>query len=223
MIMPEYSLSHGDDHEEGFVSVLKYRAAWLGGCYDALVAVSRLGRMIKREVLSLVDLSGSLRIVDIGCGTGMLMHEAGKLYAGIEMIGIDPDPEMLRRAKHRTSQLKNRISLVRGSSTRIDLPDQSVDVCFSTLTFHHLSRVRKQKTTVEAHRILKNGGKLVIADFRRIRFPFLSKFFLFENQEYLRENFEGVVSDVIKQAGFLMIREIRRPFSLVSIIIAEKH
>lgn len=115
--MPEHTLSRGDDYDENFVSALKYRADWLGGCYDALVTVSRLGRMFKREVLSSVDLSGSLRIVDIGCGTGMLMHEAGKRHTRLEMIGIDPDPEMLRRAKHRTSNLKNRISLVRGFGT----------------------------------------------------------------------------------------------------------
>lgn len=223
MIMSEYSLSHGEDYEEGFVSVLKYRAAWLGGCYDALVAVSRLGRMFKREVLSVVDLSGAERIVDIGCGTGILIEEASKRHADLEIIGIDPDSEMLRRARRRVSSLKSQVFLVRGFSTQINVPDQSVDVCFSTLTFHHLSRVQKQKTAAEAHRILKNGGKLVIADFRHIHFPFLAKFFLFENQEYLQENFEGIVSDVIKQAGFSMIREIRRPFSLVSIIIAEKH
>lgn len=194
----------------------------MAGCYDTLVAVSRLGRVFKREVLSSVDLSGPLRIVDIGCGTGMLMHEAGKRHTRLEMIGIDPDPEMLRRAKHRTSNLKNRISLVRGFGTWIDLPGQSVDVCFSALTFHHLSRAQKQKTAAEAYKVLKNRGRLVVADFRHMRFPFLSRFFLFENSGYLRENFEGAVAVSIRQAGFSTIREIRRPFSLVSIIVAEK-
>lgn len=223
MTILKHRLSHGDDHYGTFVRALKYRSVWLDGWYDILVAISRLGRTFKQEVLSNVDLSKSLHIADIGCGTGMLMYEAGKCYPELEMTGIDPDPGMLRRAKRRTSRLENRVSLIRGFSTQIDLPDQSVDTCFSTLTFHHLSQTQKQKTATEIYRVLKSGGQLVVADFRRIRFPSFSRLFLLENSEYLRGNFEGAVSIAISQAGFVAIREIRRPFSLVSIIVAEKN
>lgn len=211
-----------DEYDESFVGALKYRTTWLNSGYDIIVSISRLGKIFKREVLSVIELSGNERIVDIGCGTGVLMHEAGKRSAELEIVGIDPDPEMLKMAARKVSQLKNKIDLIRGFSTRIALPDQSVDACFSTLTFHHLSRVQKQKTAAEAYRILKDGGRLVVADFCRMRFPFLASFFLFENRIYLRENFEGLVFDVISQAGFSEIREIRRPFSLVSIIVAKK-
>lgn len=214
--------SCADEDDKSFVGALKYRATWLNGWYDIIVSISRLGKSFKREVLCAIELSGNERIVDIGCGTGVLMREAGGYHAELEMVGIDPDPEMLRMAARKVSQLKNKIDLIRGFSTQIALPDQSVDVCFSTLTFHHLSRVQKQKTAAEAQRILKDGGKLVVADFRRIRFPFLAWFFLFENRKYLRENFEGLVYEVLSHGGFSEIREIRRPFSLVSIIVAKK-
>lgn len=208
--------------DENFVGALKYRATWLNSLYDGILLISRLGKSFKREVFCALDISGDERIVDIGCGTGVLMHEAGSRHPGLELIGIDPDHKMLERAKHKISRLKNKTQFIRGFGSKIMLPDQSVDICFSTLTFHHLSKEQKQEVSAEAYRILKKKGWLVVADFRRIRFPFISMFFLFENSKYLRENFKGVVRDIIDQEGFLEVQEIRRPFSLVSIILAKK-
>jgi SAM-dependent methyltransferase len=41
-------------------------------------------------------------VVDVGCGTGSLLHDArGRGHSG-RLAGIDPDPEMLDRARRRT-------------------------------------------------------------------------------------------------------------------------
>jgi ubiquinone/menaquinone biosynthesis C-methylase UbiE len=46
-------------------------------------------------------------------------------------------------------------------------PDQTFDVVFSTLMMHHLPAGLKQQGLAEIARVLKPGGRLVIADFTR--------------------------------------------------------
>ncbi len=50
---------------------------------------------------------------------------------------------------------------------QLPFPDQSFDVVFSTLMMHHLPAGLKRQGLAEIARVLKPGGRLVIADFKR--------------------------------------------------------
>jgi ubiquinone/menaquinone biosynthesis C-methylase UbiE len=49
---------------------------------------------------------------------------------------------------------------------RLPFPDQTFDVVFSTLMMHHLPKSLKRQGLGEISRVLKPGGRLVIADFK---------------------------------------------------------
>ena len=211
------------NREKGFVPALGYSYDWLLRGYDTLLALSRLGWTFKREVVRAAALSGQERIADIGCGTGVLLREAVISHPGLSIVGVDPDERILRIARRSMpARASQRVTLQREYAHGLSFEDRSFDVCFSTLTFHHLSLSQKRQAAAEMHRVLDQDGRAIIADFRSVRFPFFSKFFIFENAEYLRQNFQGAVREALVSAGFSRIEEIRRPFSLVSIFIAWK-
>ena len=50
---------------------------------------------------------------------------------------------------------------------QLAFPDQTFDVVLSTLMMHHLPGDLKRQGLAEIARVLKPGGRLVIADFKR--------------------------------------------------------
>lgn len=93
--------------------------AWAAMTSDAPVskirATVRAGRQEMRDTLLgwlPQDLSGR-RILDAGCGTGMLAVEAAR--RGAEVVGIDVSPQLIEIGKERLPEdVKGRITLVAG-------------------------------------------------------------------------------------------------------------
>lgn len=93
--------------------------AWAAMTSDAPVskirATVRAGRQEMRDTLLSwlpQDLSG-LRILDAGCGTGMLAIEAAR--RGAEVVGIDVSPQLIEIGKERLPEdVKGKISLHAG-------------------------------------------------------------------------------------------------------------
>src|SRR5207253_2508017 len=74
-------------------------------------------------------------ILDLGCGTGRF-SEALAVRFDAEVIGIDPSKKMLERARGKQHDRRIRYELGRGES--IPVPDNSVDLIFMSMIFHHL-------------------------------------------------------------------------------------
>ncbi len=73
-------------------------------------------------------------ILDLGCGTGRF-SEALAMRFDADVIGIDPSKKMLEQARSKPSCGRIRYELGRGES--IPLPDNSVDLVFMSMIFHH--------------------------------------------------------------------------------------
>jgi len=101
-------------------------------------------------------------IADLGCGTGYATRGLQRLYRGADVIGIDFAPEMARRAPGNWRPGRRPVAVC-ADVQRLPLPDASVDILFSNLTFQWVHDLRGLFT--ELRRVLRPEGVLMFSSF----------------------------------------------------------
>jgi ubiquinone/menaquinone biosynthesis C-methylase UbiE len=100
------------------------------------------------------------RVLEVGVGSGLNLPLYG---AGAErVIGLDPSPELLRRAAVLAAGAVPPIHLVRAAAEAIPLPDRSVDTIVMTWTLCSLGDARAG--LAEMRRVLRPGGELLFVE-----------------------------------------------------------
>ena len=110
------------------------------------------------------DLRPGEVVIDLGCGGGIDTILAAHTVAPAgRAIGLDMLPEMLGVAARNAAEAGIRnIEWVRGELEAIPMPDESVDVAISNGVVN-LSP-RKSRAFAEIFRILRSGGRMIVAD-----------------------------------------------------------
>lgn len=98
-------------------------------------------------------------VADLGCGTGRTTEILAPFVSRV--IAIDGSEEMLAAARTRLAGHAN-VDLRCGTLEAVPLPDAAVDAAHIGLVLHHVPDPGKVLT--EAARVLKPGGRLLIAD-----------------------------------------------------------
>ncbi|WP_370114094.1 class I SAM-dependent methyltransferase [Streptacidiphilus sp. MAP12-33] len=128
--------------------------------FTALLGVPGLHRTLIEQA----DLAEGQRLLEIGCGTGNLSLLARRTRPGVEVVGSDPDPLALARARRKARGL-DQISFEGGYAQELPYADGSFDRAFSALMLHHLDRDTKVAAAAELLRVLRPGGSLHVVDF----------------------------------------------------------
>lgn len=191
-------------------------------CYDFLCTMAGFGSGFKAKVLNSIQLAAGTVVADIGCGTGVFLKIAKQKYPNVNFIGIDPDKQALSIAERRMERSNLSVELRESFAESLPLADQSTDVCFSTLAFHHMPDSIKKAAIQEIYRVLKNGGKIVIADFGQTESRLLRKILFFEKPEYFEGNLKGLIPEYLKENSFRNIKIVDHHFPSIDIIAAEK-
>jgi ubiquinone/menaquinone biosynthesis C-methylase UbiE len=102
-------------------------------------------------------------VVDLGSGTGLLAlalaPRARKVWA------VDISEAMTGYLGHKATQAGiDNLKPVTASVDRLPLPDGSATVIVSNYCLHHLSDADKRRALAEAFRVLRPGGRIVVAD-----------------------------------------------------------
>lgn len=105
----------------------------------------------------LPELSGR-RVLDLGCGYGWFCRWA-RAQGAAEVRGLDVSERMLERARSTTAD--EAIVYARADLDTVLFEPQSVDLVFSSLTFHYL--VDLGRLFREASMALRPGGSLVFS------------------------------------------------------------
>ncbi|MDJ0751518.1 MAG: class I SAM-dependent methyltransferase [Woeseiaceae bacterium] len=99
-------------------------------------------------------------VIDLGTGTGTLAR--GFALRGCRVIGVDPDPRMLSQARELDRQREVNIRYVEAKAESTGLATDSADIVTAGQCWHWFDQPR---VIAEVNRLLRPGGKLVIAHF----------------------------------------------------------
>lgn len=94
------------------------------------------------------------RILDVGCGTGLLLRRIAAHAPGAQLAGVDITPAMLRQVEAR---LADRLQ---GDIRRLPLADATFDAVIVASVLHYLPAVGP--ALAEVARVLRPGGRVVI-------------------------------------------------------------
>jgi ubiquinone/menaquinone biosynthesis C-methylase UbiE len=197
--------------------------------YDFLEPILMLGHLAEydSQILSLLDLSPSDRVLDLGCGTGVLTSKiAEQLDAetGGMCIGIDAAAKMIQVARRKRGSRSCRFDVVAAEDLHYD--KESFDAVVSSLFFHHIPLDLKEKALSEAWQVLRPSGQLIIADMHTPTtwigglVSHVSRWFFMQPQ--IGENIRGVMPGLIEKAGFEKPVQVSTFFGYIALFSSKK-
>jgi ubiquinone/menaquinone biosynthesis C-methylase UbiE len=115
---------------------------------------------IVERVFSQIDLGSVKRVLEVGCGIGVLSSYLAEKHDW-EVIGVDVDSEQIERAKngHRESKY---LKFLEADATGLPFGDGGFDLVLSVDVLHHIPN--RNKAFDEMSRVLKSNGFCVLVD-----------------------------------------------------------
>ncbi|ORV12721.1 class I SAM-dependent methyltransferase [Mycobacterium celatum] len=139
----------------------------------SIVRFSRRGKFeVWARLLTDVGLRGDERVLDLGCGRGAVLLAAAKLVPHGRAVGVDiwradqtGNSMGATLANAEAEGVADRIELHTRDMTALQFPDASFDFVVSSLAIHNLPGNNARRSAIdEAVRVLRPGGRVVIAD-----------------------------------------------------------
>ena len=175
--------------------------------YDLAVNLTTLGhaRLLRKLTVDNALIKPGDSVLDVGCGTGEVTLLAKIRAKNGKVYGIDPAPEMITVARKKAARKNLDIDFRLGVIEALSFHDGSMDVVTSSLMMHHLPEDLKVRGLAEIYRVLKPGGRFLIADFMRPTGSFVNHLFIaFTRHRGLKNGIEDL-RKFLNDAGFTQV------------------
>lgn len=116
---------------------------------------------VNQAVLKLLQPGANSSLLDVGCGTGILLEQLASTRDGMHLYGLDVSEGMLAWAKQKLAKYSN-VELQLGSVAELPYEDNRFDYVTCIQSFHH--HPDSMQSLRQMHRVLKPGGSLLIHD-----------------------------------------------------------
>lgn len=137
--------------------------------YDLLVALFMAGRgsRVRSQIADALALGPGQRVLDVGCGTASLtLTLARRVGARGTAVGVDASGPMITAARSKAVRQALPVRFEVAAAQELPYPDESFDAVATSLMIHHLPAADRTGAVIEMLRVLRPGGRLVIAEFQ---------------------------------------------------------
>jgi tRNA (cmo5U34)-methyltransferase len=193
----------------------------------------REGNEVYVETAKLIPAARGLKLLDLGCGTGLELDEIFKVNPTVQVTGIDLTESMLKKLSQKHAARKSQLNLVLADYFKYDFGKDTFDVAVSFDTLHHYSYEEKIGLYKRIYASLKTSGFYIEADYMATTQEFEN--FRFTENKRLRAE-QGITEGfyhydipytvenqigMLKKAGFSSVEKIGR-YGIDVILVARK-
>jgi len=130
----------------------------VAGIYDRLF--EPLNKGLRSLGARMLPPEQGMKVLDIGCGTGV--HLSLYQKTGCKIYGIDISPSMLNVARKR---LGEGADLRLGDATKMPYEDNTFDLVLCMLVLHEMEQANRMAVATEMKRVVKPDGHILLIDF----------------------------------------------------------
>lgn len=117
------------------------------------------------ETAKIIPKVEGLKLLDLGCGTGLELDEIFKVNPTIMVTGIDIAKKMTDKLLDKYKNRSNQINIINESYLEYNIGEDIYDVALSVQTLHHFTHKEKTKIFSKIFRSLKHNGIYVETDY----------------------------------------------------------
>jgi ubiquinone/menaquinone biosynthesis C-methylase UbiE len=115
------------------------------------------------ELIARAGVAPGERVLDVACGTGLVALEVARTIGPRgSVLGIDLSGTMVDAARRQAHEVEaSNAAFARMDAEKLDLPDASFDVALCALGLMYMPE--SERAVCEMHRVLRPGGRMVLA------------------------------------------------------------
>ena len=143
---------------------------------SSFLYTTRRGKFLEWDrILDHLQLRGDEGVLDMGCGRGAVLTAVARRLTTGRVTGVDIWSRKDQSGNAGDVTLRNaslegvagRVQIETGDMRALPHPDATFDLVVSSLAIHNIrSNAERKRAIVEAYRVVKPGGRIVIADIR---------------------------------------------------------
>jgi len=132
-------------------------------------------RLLRDRLLNLMSWQGNEKVLDVGCGRGLMLIGAARKLTSGKAVGVDVWQKGDLSSNSRSAVVANiekaglahKAEVVDGDARSLPFTDSFFDVVLSNFVLHNIpTEVEREQALREVVRVLKPGGTVLINDFQ---------------------------------------------------------
>ena len=142
-----------------------------------MIWASKVGKIrLARRAIERLRLGGDERVLDVGCGHGLMLIAAARQLTTGRAVGVDIWSQRDQAGNRPEATLRNaelegvrdRVEVSDGDARQLPFDAGTFDIVVSNLVIHNIAdRAGREQALREIGRVLKPGGRLAIIDIAR--------------------------------------------------------